>query len=80
MVPFTELIKQVCDEDEYIESYLVGPSKKFEDRKSPSLERNKKVRRIWELLRYNENVVTVNKSPTKLQFRENVEEKPILFG
>ena len=35
------------------------------------LDRNKKVRRICELLRSNKNIVVVNKSPIKLQFRDN---------
>ncbi len=67
---FTELIKRVCVENGYIKSYLVGSLEKMEDHKLGS-DRNKKVRRICELLRSNKNIVVVNKSPIKLQFRDD---------
>ncbi len=76
---FTDLIKQVCVESEYIKSYLLGPTKDIEEHKL-SQDKNKKVRRIRELLLNEKNIMIVNKSPTKLQFKENMDEKPILCG
>lgn len=65
-----ELMKQVCEENDYIRSYLVTPSKKVEENKSLRLDKNKKVRKIWELLRNDDNVAVVNKNPITLQFRD----------
>jgi DNA replicative helicase MCM subunit Mcm2 (Cdc46/Mcm family) len=76
-VLFTDLIIKACTESEYIKSYLLGPSKDIEEHKL-SQENNKKVRRIRELLSNEKNVMVVNKSPLKLQFNENIEEKQIL--
>ncbi len=76
---FTDLIKQACIESEYIKSYLLGPSKDIEENKL-SQDKNKKVRRIRELLLNEKYIMVVNKSPTKLQFKENIDEKPILYG
>lgn len=76
---FTDLIRQACIESEYIKSYLLGPFEEIEDKKL-SPDKNKKVRRIRELLLNEKNIMLVNKSPTKLQFKENIDEKPILYG
>lgn len=76
---FTDLIRQSCTESEYIKSYLLGPSKEIEEC-NLSQENNKKVRRIKEILSNEKNVMVVNKSPIKLQFNENDEEKQYLSG
>ncbi len=67
-IMLTDLIKQVCDEDEYLKPYFVGSSKKIGDGKSLSLDKNRKVRRVSEILCNDKNVVVVNKKPIKLQF------------
>ena len=76
---FMDLIRQACNESEYVKSYLMGPSKDIEEHKL-SQENNKKVRRIKEILSNEKNIMVVNKSPLKLQFNENILEKQILCG
>ena len=71
---FMDLIRLACIESEYIRSYLLGTSKEIDEHKL-SQENNKKVRRIKEILSNEKNVMVVNKSPIKLQFKENIEEK-----
>jgi replicative DNA helicase Mcm len=69
-ITYTELLGQVCDDSEYIKSYLLGSNlKKTEDKhKLLSSDKNKKVRKILERLRNQENIKIVNKNPVKFQF------------
>ena len=71
-ISFIYLIKQVCVENEYIKSYLLGSNNKNEDiDKLLSIDRNKKVRRIKNILCNNKNITIVNKNPIKLKFIED---------
>jgi len=68
---YTDLLKQVCEKNESVKSYLLGSSsEKIEDQKLLCGEKNKKVRKILEILRNNKDVKVVNKNPIKLQFEE----------
>ena len=66
-----ELIKNVCRMNEYIRSYLLGEHSGGEiDDKKLSSDKNKKVRKISEILRSHNNIKVINKNPIKLQFVE----------
>lgn len=69
----TDLLCEVCNKDKYLRSYLIGPKDHHNgdtDLRKLSTDKNKKVRRICDLLRSERNVMTTSKNPIKLQFRE----------
>jgi DNA replicative helicase MCM subunit Mcm2 (Cdc46/Mcm family) len=69
-VLFIDLIKRVSGEDSYIKSYLLGSQSEKIDEFNLSLEKNKKVRIIKDLLCSDESVLVVNKTPLKLQYKQ----------
>lgn len=64
---FTEFIKQICIENKYTESYLLGSVDSIDESKL-SIGKNKKVRDVSEILREDKNIAVVNKNPIKLQY------------
>ena len=70
-IVYTDLFKQVCEKNESVKSYLLGSSSdKIEDQKLLSVEKNKKARKILDILCSSKDIHIVNKNPTKLQFKE----------
>jgi DNA replicative helicase MCM subunit Mcm2 (Cdc46/Mcm family) len=68
---FIDLVKKVCIENDYARSYILGSSLgRFEDSKL-SIDKNKRVRKICDLLRIQEDIEVVNKSPIKIKYRQN---------
>lgn len=78
-----DLLAKVCNKDDYLRSYLIGskdcPNGDADIRKL-SIDKNKKVRRICDLLRAERNVTTTNKNPIRLQFKEIQVIQPALTG
>lgn len=69
----SDLLSQVCSTDDYVMAYLIGSKGRQNgdpDMRKLSIDKNKKVRRISDLLRAERNVVTTNKNPIRLQFKE----------
>ncbi len=70
-IVYTDLLMQVCGKNESVKSYLSGSSSdKMKDQTLLSIQRNKKVRNILDILRNNQDIDIVNKTPMKLQFKE----------
>jgi DNA replicative helicase MCM subunit Mcm2 (Cdc46/Mcm family) len=66
----TEIIKQVCIENDNSRSYLIGSCKTTDESKL-KMENNKKIRTVVDLLRNDKNVMTINKNPIKLQYKDD---------
>jgi replicative DNA helicase Mcm len=74
-ISFNDLIKQICFENEYIKSYLLGSNCKKTNEEIDILlriDRNKKVRRIKNILCNDKNIAIINKNPIILQHKEDV--------
>lgn len=76
-IVIVDLFYQICVENEYLCSYLLGPCKEI-DKSKLAIDKNKKTRRIWEKLQTCPNVTVVNKSPIKIQFNGYYEDQEFL--
>jgi DNA replicative helicase MCM subunit Mcm2 (Cdc46/Mcm family) len=72
-IVYTDLLMQVCGKNESVKSYLLGSSSdKMKDQTLLSIDKNKKVRNILDILRNNKDINVVNRTPIKLQFKEQI--------
>src|SRR5215210_701150 len=69
-MPFQELIKQACCNNDYTKAYLLGSSsEKIEESKFDSAK-NHKVRGIMDALKMDKSIEVINKKPLKLLFKK----------
>lgn len=72
---FSEVIEQVCTENERCRSYLLGSSRTINNEENinrlTTLSNNKKLRKISELIRNDKDIILVNKNPITLSYNFN---------
>ena len=71
-----ELAKEACKRNEYVKSYLLMENKNNNNNNSSfKIERNRKLRGVYNLLLENSHIFRIREKPIVLQWRDN---KPLL--
>ena len=68
---FSEILEQACYDNEYIRSYVTGSQSEKIEEYHLTPEKNKKIRKIRKLLINDENTMVINKTPLKLQHKQD---------
>ena len=67
---FSEIVKQACYDDEYIRSYITGSQAGKIEESQMTPEKNKKIRKIRNLLLKDENILVITKTPLKIAYKQ----------
>lgn len=67
-IPFEELVRTICQEDEFIKTYLFGYDSKITEH-ALKMENNTKIRKLYQMLCSDKNNIQItNRKPTAFQY------------